>query len=98
VQRHEKPWKCPVAECKRDRGFATKNDLARHRKSVHKEITENANERSFVCRGRNCSHRTKIWPRLDNFKAHCKRLHVGEDIEELIRRSEYSESRKLQPR
>ena len=38
--------------------------------------------------GAHCNKRMKLWPRLDNFKAHCTRMHKNENLDELLRRSE----------
>ncbi|KAI4278719.1 MAG: hypothetical protein LQ337_000828 [Flavoplaca oasis] len=73
--RHEKPYKCDVLNCQKNDGFSTNNDLDRHKKSVHKIMPTNSNDRSFRCAALNCPKREKIWPRLDNFRQHCKRIH-----------------------
>ena len=33
-----------------------------------------------------CKAGDKIWPRLDNFRSHVKRMHEGEDLEQLVKR------------
>jgi hypothetical protein len=87
VQRHEKPFKCDVPDCTRKVGFTTKNDLERHQKSIHQKIPNSSNDRSFRCMGAKCGAKKKIWPRLDNFKSHCVRVHPQENIHELVRKS-----------
>ncbi|MCJ1479269.1 hypothetical protein MMC13_007954 [Lambiella insularis] len=94
-QRHGKPFVCQETDCTRVKGFGTKNDLDRHKKSVHHIIPENSVDRSFKCAGNNCSKREKIWPRLDNFKSHCVRMHAEENLDELIKQSEVEPSRAL---
>ncbi|KAJ4992111.1 hypothetical protein SVAN01_02432 [Stagonosporopsis vannaccii] len=85
--KHEKTFICYERDCKRaGKGFSTVNDLDRHRKSVHKIGIENS--RSYQCASTGCSNRTKIWPRLDNFKQHLERMHKSEDPMDLIKRSE----------
>ncbi|KAL8993686.1 MAG: hypothetical protein Q9169_006163 [Polycauliona sp. 2 TL-2023] len=69
-------------------GFSTNNDLDRHKKSVHKIMPKNSTDKSFRCAAINCSKRDKIWPRLDNFRQHCLRIHPEEACEELVRKSE----------
>ncbi|RMD44103.1 hypothetical protein DV735_g964, partial [Chaetothyriales sp. CBS 134920] len=64
------------------KGFATLNDLHRHQKSVHQTVTPGS--RSYKCFAPGCSKSDKIWPRLDNFKQHLKRLHKSESLDELI--------------
>ena len=88
MQRHNKPFVCNLRECARaKKGFTTKNDLDRHRKSVHKILSSNTNDRSWICQGPNCNKKGKIWPRLDNFKSHCNRMHKKEDLDELVKKS-----------
>ena len=84
--RHDKPHICDVHGCNRaiiGKGFTTKNDLDRHKKSVHRVNMEKG---SYQCASKNCRNRGKIWPRLDNFKQHINRMHQGEDILDLINR------------
>ncbi|KAL8902548.1 MAG: hypothetical protein Q9207_004604 [Kuettlingeria erythrocarpa] len=85
--RHEKPFKCEVPGCSKVDGFSTNNDLDRHKKSVHKIMPKNSSDRSFRCAARNCPKHEKIWPRLDNFRQHCLRIHQEEDCEDLVRKS-----------
>ncbi|KAF2788827.1 hypothetical protein K505DRAFT_101907 [Melanomma pulvis-pyrius CBS 109.77] len=85
--KHIKPFKCDIPNCKRGgQGFATENDLMRHKKSVHR-IGMLTN--SYQCASESCRNREKIWPRLDNFKQHIHRMHLNEDETDLIRRSQY---------
>ncbi|KAL8671475.1 MAG: hypothetical protein Q9168_004025 [Polycauliona sp. 1 TL-2023] len=86
--RHEKPHKCDVPGCPKIDGFSTNNDLDRHKKSVHKIMPKNSTDRSFRCAAINCPKRDKIWPRLDNFRQHCLRIHPDEPCDELVRKSE----------
>ncbi|KAL8958299.1 MAG: hypothetical protein Q9183_005866, partial [Haloplaca sp. 2 TL-2023] len=88
VLRHEKPYKCDFPKCPKVDGFSTQNDLDRHKKSVHKIMPKNSNDRSFRCAAMNCPKKEKIWPRLDNFRQHCVRIHDGENCDELVRKSE----------
>lgn len=85
--KHEKPHVCDVNGCRRaavGKGFTTKNDLDRHKKSVHRVGVEKG---SYQCASEHCRNRGKIWPRLDNFKQHINRMHKEEDEQELISRS-----------
>ncbi|KAI4182512.1 MAG: hypothetical protein LQ348_004834 [Seirophora lacunosa] len=86
--RHAKPYKCEVRGCSKTDGFSTNNDLDRHKKSVHKIMPKNSTDRSFRCAASNCPKREKIWPRLDNFRQHCLRIHAEMDCDELVRKSE----------
>lgn len=90
--RHSKPFKCEVPGCSKTDGFSTNNDLERHRKSVHGIAPKNGTDRSFRCAARGCPKREKIWPRLDNFRQHCLRIHQDEDCDELVRKSVVSSS------
>ena len=88
-QRHGKTFICQEQNCSRTEGFSTKNDLDRHKKSIHHINPPNVTDRSYKCAGLNCSKRRKIWPRLDNFKSHCSRMHPKENIEELVKKSAF---------
>lgn len=85
--RHTKPFVCEESNCNRKAGFSTKNDLERHKKSVHKITPRNASDKSYRCAATNCPKKEKIWPRLDNFRQHCSRMHKEMDCEELVRMS-----------
>jgi hypothetical protein len=81
--RHEKPFKCDVPGCSRNEGFTTSNDLDRHKKSIHKIGLD---DKSYQCASEKCKAKTKVWPRLDNFKQHIERMHKDENEDELIRK------------
>lgn len=81
--KHKKEFVCDVGGCKRgNEGFSTVNDLDRHKKSVHK--IGMANSKSWKCTAKSCKSKSKIWPRLDNFKQHIERMHKEEDMNGLI--------------
>ncbi|KAL8786431.1 MAG: hypothetical protein Q9195_008201 [Heterodermia aff. obscurata] len=79
---------CPYDDCghisKNNSEHNTHNDTDRHMKSVHKVAPKNGTYRSYRCAAPNCPKKEKIWPRLDNFRQHCHRLHKGEAIDELV--------------
>lgn len=82
--KHSKVFYCDVPRCKRrGQGFGTSNDLERHKKSVHKI---GLLEKSYQCAAESCKTKTKIWPRLDNFKQHIDRMHKDDDMVELIKK------------
>ncbi|KAK3684882.1 hypothetical protein B0T22DRAFT_201665 [Podospora appendiculata] len=85
IHRHTKPFKCDEAGCARKEGFISKNDLARHKQSVHK-----ADGTKYRCNIDQCAKKTKDWPRADNFRQHLERMHnvkVGlDDLESFISR------------
>ncbi|RMZ66798.1 c2h2 finger domain-containing [Pyrenophora seminiperda CCB06] len=82
--KHTKPYKCDVPDCKRTDGFATTNDLDRHKSTVHRQ---NLNRKSYRCAAEGCKNKEKAWPRLDNFKQHVERMHPKENTLDLISRS-----------
>ncbi|UPX11576.1 uncharacterized protein EKO05_0002175 [Ascochyta rabiei] len=85
--KHDKAFVCTIQGCKRNgKGFATVNDLDRHRKSVHK--IDSHRTKSYRCAHDDCRNKPKIWPRLDNFKQHIGRMHRDYDDFELIKNSE----------
>ncbi|KAL4913154.1 hypothetical protein BDW62DRAFT_205802 [Aspergillus aurantiobrunneus] len=86
--RHKKLFKCDEPNCTRKEGFGTINDLARHKKCVHKKEPERGPKVLYMCFGHNCPRSNKKWPRLDNFRQHLARMHNNEDIDELLRRSQ----------
>ena len=86
--RHKKPFKCNRDECSlKGLGFGTRNDLDRHRKSVHKIAPGTSTDKTFRCSASGCRNKDKIWPRADNFRHHCARQHQDIDTECLMRQS-----------
>lgn len=86
MSRHTKRFRCDVAGCKKIDGFATLNDLDRHRKSVHGAY--DIEDPVWKCFVEGCKSREKIWPRQDNFKAHLERMHRGVDVEHYVKVSD----------
>jgi hypothetical protein len=87
MRMHEKPFKCDVPGCRRKPGFTTVNDLNRHKIAKHFDgVDPSGKAPSYMCRGKDCKNSTKIWPRMDNFKAHVLKMHVNEDPHDLIER------------
>ncbi|KAI7172348.1 hypothetical protein D0864_07176 [Hortaea werneckii] len=94
VLKNSSEYRCLEPGCKRTLGFATNNDLERHRKSVHRKTPTVGMKKGYVCKA--CppvpeGHKVKFWPRRDNFKAHALRKHVSGDkkaLEELLTISE----------
>ncbi|KAJ5902396.1 Zinc finger C2H2 [Penicillium taxi] len=94
--RHQKLFKCDEPNCSRKEGFGTINDLARHKKCVHKKEPERGPKMMYMCFGRNCPRPNKKWPRLDNFKQHLSRMHHEEDADRLLKKSmDWYETHKL---
>jgi hypothetical protein len=87
--KHSLPWHCDVLGCSRNKGFTSKNDLDRHKRTVHSDRTVSG--RAFVCNIGSCAKKTKIWPRADNFRSHLERMHhktysANDDLSEFIYR------------
>lgn len=86
MRMHVKPYRCDVPGCTRTGGFTTKNDLSRHKKSIHMGgIDPTSKTGSYRCTGKNCKNPKKVWPRLDNFKSHLEKMHNGEDTKAIIK-------------
>ena len=64
-------------------GFTTQNDLDRHQKTLH-AVTVG---KSYRCAAEHCPKKGKLWPRADNFRQHCQRLHPDLDTSGLMSRS-----------
>lgn len=92
--RHTKPFTCPKPSCSRKEGFSTVNDLDRHTKSKHPGEMQSKTYRCLVA---GCKSQDKIWPRLDNFRSHLKRMHHLQDgsIDDYVNRSVVINSREM---
>lgn len=66
-------------------GFTTQNDLDRHRKAIHAVPTSGSI--GHRCAAPYCPKGDKLWPRADNFRQHCQRLHPELDTPELMKKS-----------
>ena len=95
MNQHTKPNKCDFDGCVK--GFATPNDLKRHKRTVHKEVYQDENDAPrFKCTHctqedtpQNNRRKREDWPRKDNFTAHLERVHkikglLPEDLERYI--------------
>lgn len=83
---HTKPYRCTEPDCTRKDGFATENDLQRHRKSVHNLLPTVGSPAGYICAAcvPDIDTPPKFWPRRDNFKAHIKRKHPNHHEATLI--------------
>lgn len=79
---HRKDNKCEEEGC--GKGFGTLNDLERHRKTVHSKDPRCGPTERYKCFGKTCRQSDKLWPRLDNFRAHLRRKHGNEDEKSLL--------------
>lgn len=77
--RKDQIYPCP--NCDDAKFFKTKNDLDRHRKTLHNILVKG--DKIYRCQIANCGSIGKIWPRYDNFKQHVTRMH-GADYESAI--------------
>lgn len=80
TNRHLKPHKCGISAC--SKGFATQNDLDRHKRTVHRaECCNENNSIVYLCHhcesqsGTQTTRKQIGWPRKDNFLAHLDRKH-----------------------
>ncbi|KAH7149321.1 hypothetical protein B0J13DRAFT_302844 [Dactylonectria estremocensis] len=73
--RHSKPFLCEALDCHRSEGFSTKNDLDRHKRSVHSDLSVSGPR--YICPLDQCAAKgqPKLWPRADNFRSHLRRIH-----------------------
>ena len=78
--RESRQWKCNVWKC----NFATEQSIEKHAKIVH-EIQDQI----YVCATTSCLTATRVWLRLDDFKAHCRRSHPSDDMDRLIQSSSH---------
>lgn len=93
MNRHSKPYRCLYPECKeKGVGFATSNDLDRHRKSdKHKLAPTKGSGKGYIC----CAcpvlpdGTPKWWNRLDNFRSHVDRKHKDMNKQLVVRMYEH---------
>jgi hypothetical protein len=93
LRNHERPYHCNFPGCTWVKGFTSLTDLERHKKSKHLGYIPS---KGWKCKGRNCWNPTKIWPRLDNFKQHIRKMHRDEDLDAVIAASVISVSVPIQ--
>lgn len=88
--KHTLPYHCDVRGCSRDKGFTSRNDLDRHKRTVHAD--RSVAGRFFVCTLDGCAKKKhKLWPRADNFRCHLSRVHgkqyrADDDLTEYVYR------------
>ncbi|KAJ4313745.1 hypothetical protein N0V84_009257 [Fusarium piperis] len=89
--KHTLPYHCDVHGCSREKGFTSRNDLDRHKRTVHAD--RSVAGRFFVCNLDTCAKKKhKLWPRADNFRCHLSRVHgkqyrADDDLTEYVYRS-----------
>ncbi|VUC22644.1 unnamed protein product [Clonostachys rosea] len=73
--RKSRPFTCDREDCAKSQvGFASNNDLVRHKRTVH---GDNLKGPTYICNKGDCAREVppKKWPRTDNFRSHLKRVH-----------------------
>ncbi|KAH8749776.1 hypothetical protein F5882DRAFT_80484 [Hyaloscypha sp. PMI_1271] len=73
MDKHTRPYKCPITECK-VKDFSNAGDLRRHRREVHTSP-------AFTCPITTCKRHRKGFGRKDNLIQHLKRTHSEDTIE-----------------
>ncbi|KAI9831908.1 MAG: hypothetical protein M1819_004630 [Sarea resinae] len=63
------------------------NDLDRHKKSLHRARISHGSEKSHICAAPTCKKKRRLWPRLDNFRQHIRRMHPEMDVDVLLQQS-----------
>ncbi|KAF7190536.1 hypothetical protein HII31_08250 [Pseudocercospora fuligena] len=81
---HTRPFVCEEAGCKVVRGFASKNDLERHKKTVHFMMPEAGPKAWYVCPVGGFDKCMKLWPRKDNLRVHMRRQHGADGSQDVI--------------
>ncbi|RMJ04960.1 hypothetical protein CDV36_014363 [Fusarium kuroshium] len=89
LKAHALPFKCDFQGCPRKVGFSSRNDLDRHKWTVHKVWSVDG--AVFLCPFGTCRQQRKPWPRADNFRAHLGRVHgkqysASNDLAEYVHR------------
>jgi hypothetical protein len=85
LARHNRPFLCDVEGCARQaEGFATSNDLVRHKQTVHGPMDSSVPRHGWYCSFPDCKQATKKWLRRDNLKQHIKQLHNDAPVEDCI--------------
>ena len=85
MDKHGRPYKCAVADCNRLDGFASKGDLERHKKTVHRQLllheaTTQPSNSLYYCPEPSCirsssSSSNNAFARKDHLQEHIKRIH-----------------------
>ncbi|EME83570.1 uncharacterized protein MYCFIDRAFT_81596 [Pseudocercospora fijiensis CIRAD86] len=81
---HTRPFVCQETGCKITRGFASKNDLERHKKSVHLMMPEAGPKAWYMCPVGGFDKCVQLWPRKDNLRVHMRRQHGADGNQDVI--------------
>ncbi|KXT08797.1 hypothetical protein AC579_2553 [Pseudocercospora musae] len=86
---HTRPFVCTETGCKVTRGFASKNDLERHKKSVHLVMPEAGPKGWYECPIGGFDKCMKLWPRKDNLHVNLRKQHKTEGKQDVIVQAQF---------
>lgn len=90
MDKHDRPYKCPVPGCAKLPGFTYSGGLLRHEREVHHK--HGGPRKQLNCPHMNCKrHHGKGFSRQENLNEHLRRVHTGTDGAEAIGTTEESE-------
>ena len=85
MNKHDRPYKCTVADCTHSNGFSSKGDLERHKRAKHKQLllheaaTQPSNLLHYCpelsCHRSSSSSSNNPFTRKDHLQEHIKRKH-----------------------
>lgn len=73
MDKHERPWQCPLQPCASREGLTYGGGLLRHLREVHK--LDGGPKNVMFCPHPSCVRHTKPFARQENFNEHLKRCH-----------------------
>lgn len=83
MDKHDRPYKCPVPGCAKLPGFTYSGGLLRHEREVHHK--HGGPRKQLNCPHMNCKrHHGKGFSRQENLNEHLRRVHTGTDGAEAI--------------
>ncbi|KFY19118.1 hypothetical protein V493_08133 [Pseudogymnoascus sp. VKM F-4281 (FW-2241)] len=83
MDKHDRPYKCPVPGCAKLPGFTYSGGLLRHEREVHHK--HGGPRKQLNCPHMNCKrHHGKGFSRQENLNEHLRRVHTGTDGAEII--------------
>lgn len=76
MDKHERPYRCPVPGCDKLPGFTYSGGLLRHEREVHNK--HGGPRKQLNCPHQNCKrHEGKGFSRQENLNEHLRRVHTG---------------------
>ena len=76
MDKHDRPYKCPVAGCEKLAGFTYAGGLLRHKREVHN--MDGGPKASRMCPYSDCKRSTgSAFSRKENLQEHLRRVHRG---------------------